>query len=138
MMHQTTLYGGLLTVLTVCASISNAAPEQHHQRSGDAICGVGIYGELVPFLDKYNVAVDFCSAFFPVHCTTQVKVHKRAPGNTLAPPSTTTAAGPTTTDRTKSAWSKCRTQPWNVISTVCSCIETAKVSLFAQASVSFL
>lgn len=35
-----------------------------------------------------------------------------------------------TYDPRASAWSKCQQQPWNVVSTLCSCIETPKVSRF--------
>lgn len=138
-----------LTALHISSGL--AAPLEERSagvcRRNAGVCNSGLYNELVPFLATYSPALAFCSDVFPVPCTTAApKLAVRAPS---APPSsttkpisttvptttqvtTTTKAPSTTTTNTnqdphKSAWSKCQQQPWNVISTLCACIEVPKV-----------
>lgn len=106
-----------------------AAPFLEERAS--SVCGSGIYGELVPFLVPYAPAQAFCSAVFPVKCTT--KAVKRAPATTTKSSTTKTTTTKTTVTKsttslnpTSSAWSKCQAQPLDVISTLCSCIEAPK------------
>lgn len=96
---------------------------------GDNICWSGIYGELTPILRGHQLAQAFCNAKFPPRCTS-AKSHKRcadikrreAMPNQPSKSSTTKPS-----DKTASAWSKCQQQPYQVISTLCSCIQTHEV-----------
>lgn len=127
------------------------------------VCQSGIYGELAPILSDFPIAQAFCTAVYPVLCTTAGK-QKRATSavtkmmttrtatfsgaaeivttttsagsatlaayNKQAPSSSTTtskASGTSLQDAKLSAWSKYQRQSWNVISTMCSCIESPKV-----------
>lgn len=117
--------------------VTLAAPLEER---GGSVCSSGIYGELAPILEQYSIAEEFCSVVYPVSCTassTSPTKNKRAVSST-----TSTSKAPTTTSTLKatsssqttsaadskaSAWSKCQQQPWNVISTLCSCIETPTV-----------
>lgn len=103
------------------------------------ICDRGIYAELGPVLSEYPIAQAICSALYPVECTETASHQKREPASTtslsMTTHSSTVETTPipsrsTTQDRNVSAWSRFRTQPANVASAICSCIETAKVSLF--------
>lgn len=99
-----------------------------------SVCDSGIYGELTPHLTGYQPAQIFCSAVYPLSCTT--KLAKRT-----ALTSTTTTAKPSSTttaqDAKSSAWSKCQQQDQNVISTLCSCIEQPLVSHYVCLSTHF-
>lgn len=140
----------LLVLATQQVTLTAAVPLE--ERGGEDICGSGIYGELAPYLKPYPLAQAFCTAAFPPQCTTE-KAKKRSPyaststtsgQKTTTPKSTsskTTSSKPpstlstttatskasTTADKMASAFSKCRNQPGNVISTLCSCIEYHKV-----------
>lgn len=115
------------------------------ERAGD-VCGSGIYGELVPYLKPYPVAQAFCSAVYPVKCssvnkakrqlstTSKISTTPTAP-STIPKISTTSSksSSKTTTssiDPKASAWSKCQKQGGNVVSTICSCIQSQKVSAY--------
>lgn len=117
------------------------------EERGDSVCGSGIYGELAPILEQYAIAEVFCSTVYPVSCTTPTSAkHKRGTPMTTATSKITTTSKVTTTmsaskaatslhtmstaDAKASAWSKCQRQPGNVISTMCSCIETPAVGSF--------
>ena len=117
------------------------------------VCGSGIYGELAPILAAYPIAEAFCSAVYPVKCTTAKAVKRQAstpkptatttttkPSSTSSSSKTTTKPSSTTTTTTStnqqsSAWSKCQAQGANVVSTLCSCIEVPKVSYFRETSI---
>lgn len=115
------------------------------EERGAGVCSGGIYGELVPILIKYPIAQAFCSAAYPVSCTTAPRAKEKrvatttttttkaaakttvpsttttkAAGKATAPVTTTTSTrtSTTTVDARSSAWSKCQKQPRNVISTV--------------------
>lgn len=124
-----------LAVLNVTAPVL-AAPPQFFQPRAGGVCNSGIYGELAPVLAQYPAAQAFCSAVYPVKCTT--KVAKRAGTTTTTTTGATTKARTTTTttkkatsttstDAKASAWSKCQGQGSGVVSTMCSCIEVPKV-----------
>lgn len=60
---------------------------------------------------------------------TTTKARTTTTSTTKTPTTTTTTTKTTSSQDVKSsAWSKCQQQPGNVISTLCSCIETPKVS----------
>lgn len=97
-----------------------------------SVCSSGIYGELVPILAPYSVAQAFCTAIYPVKCTTQL--NKRATPTTTAsnrqPSTTTTTKSSTLTtksttavDPKASAWAKAQLQAGQVVSTLCSCLQ---------------
>lgn len=119
-------------VALLCSISVVAAPPNLEQRSGN-VCSSGIYGELAPLLKGYAPAVQYCSAHYPLTCTT---AHKRQnivrqattprPTPTVTTTTTTTTTPKTTTTTSKdtkaSAWSKCQGQGGGVVSTMCSCI----------------
>lgn len=100
----------------------------------NGVCGSGIYGELAPILAQYPIAQAFCTVAYPVSCTTaKAKRAASAATTTMKTTSKTTQATSkqtttTNADAKASAWSKAKNQPGNVVSTMCSCIETPKVS----------
>jgi hypothetical protein len=130
------------------------------EKRGGSICSSGIYGELAPILQPYPIAQAFCTALYPVSCTS-AGLAKRATTTTITTSSKSTATTKsssaattktaslvcihseplnpanntqrTTTDvdLKASAWSKCQGQGPQVVSTLCSCIEVPKVSLSA-------
>jgi hypothetical protein len=129
-----------LVLAIACLTGAGVAAPQLEIRAG-SVCSSGVYGELVPLLAQYPIALSFCSAVYPIQCTS-AKLGKRASTTTVTPSSTTTKASTTITTKASttkttttttqnaqsSAWSKCQQQPANVVSTICSCIETPKVS----------
>lgn len=111
------------------------------EERGSSICGTGIYGELAPILAQYPIAQAFCSAVFPVACTTAPQQQKRAKttisttstsvktSSTSTLSKTTTKSSAMTQSPEASAWSRIQSQAAGTISTLCSCIETPKVCL---------
>lgn len=112
---------GLLTALF---AILVAALPRIEERAN--ICSSGIYGELVPVLASYPVAQSFCTQIFPVKCTTKRAKQRAAPSTTKRRTPMTTSSS---SDRRAPAWAKCQKQPKNVVSTLCSCIQTPKVCI---------
>ena len=133
---------GHLKVVVALLAILQQAPyivATPIEERGASVCGSGIYGELVPILSPYPIAQAFCSAVFPVACTSAAKRKRSAPSTTAATTkgstTTTKKAVSTTTssvDSKASALSKCQRQPANVISTICSCIETPEVGYLRE------
>lgn len=119
----------------------------------DDICSSDIYGELSPILKQYPIAVAFCSAIYPVSCTSggRRNLLARSTSSTsttpIKPLPTASTASPTSAatktnnaattgtqasssvDLRASAWSKGQRQPLSVVKTICSCIEIPKVCL---------
>lgn len=127
MRYSLTLALGLTTV-----PLTGAVPHYLEVRA-DAYCSNGIYGELAPILAPYQIAQAFCTAVFPVKCTTAPK-QKRVASSTAvtATTSTTKSTTPSTTKSSSanaqaSAWSKIQSQAAATISSLCACIETTKV-----------
>lgn len=100
-----------------------AAPQVEARAAN--ICNTGIYAELSPLLKQYPIALAYCKLVYPLPCTRVpiVKLVQRRDANNeedivARAPNTEAAA----------AWAKCQRQPRNVISTICSCIQTPVVS----------
>lgn len=131
-----------LTALTAIQLISTCTAAPYLEERG-GVCSNGVYGELVPILSGYPIAVAFCKAVYPVKCasnpqkrgtiTTSTKA-STSPKTTKSTTSTKITSSKTTTSATKlgatdakvSAWSKCQQQPGQVISTICSCLQVSK------------
>jgi hypothetical protein len=121
-------------MLVAQASSWHASPLKVDERA-TAVCGSGIYGELVPILGPYNMAQAHCSNVYPLACKTEatrdLDYRTIRPFATIEPPCTT-ATKPTsieqkititsTGDATMLAWSQCRKRPASIISALCSCI----------------
>lgn len=114
----------VLVSALVFSAITNATPSEERRAPG--VCGSGTYGEVVPVLMQYPVAQAFCTANFPVACTSRANLLMRAPSPTPVIPPTGKTTIPV--DRQASAWSKVRAQPASVIKIVCACIESPTVS----------
>ena len=114
-------------LLALCLpDVGFAAP--YPEVRSKSVCTNGIYGELSPVLAGYSVALASCSAIYPVECTTDLT--KR--GAMLAEAKIATQVP--TASQQASAWSKLQQQPNSVVSTMCSCIATPKVSSLTQPS----
>ena len=74
-----------------------AAPPNFLEARAGAVCSSGIYGELAPILSGYPIAQAFCTAVYPVHCTTaKQKRQATTPRPTPSSTTTTTTKPPTT------------------------------------------
>lgn len=140
-----------ITVVAVLLAVQSVTAIPYVEKRGSGVCQSGIYGELAPILAQYPIAEAFCTLVYPVKCTSAGSGHKKrvAPSTTTTTPVKTSTTTPSTTktttsttkvaassttkstttqDAKASAWSKCQAQPGNVISTMCSCIESPKVA----------
>lgn len=139
MMVRSFVTAALLTVYH--SALALAAFESFEARAG--VCDAGIYGELAPILKPYPIAQAFCTSYFPVKCTSTAAVAKRRATTTTTfktskssmSSTTLTTSKPATSSSSKStqnpissAWSKCQQQGAGVVSTMCSCIQSARVS----------
>lgn len=142
----------ILLCIAELLGISSGAPLVE---SRDNLCSGGVYAELSPILKQYPQAAQYCSANYPVSCTSEI-TKRAAPSTTTsvsitiktstthstAQTSTTTKSNHPVTSVTTSvkfsdvlasAISKIEELPVNVISTLCSCVEaTPKVSTQGQ------
>lgn len=120
---KTLLFLGLLLSYHFPAVIATPLDAASHLESrADGVCSQGIYGELFPYLVHYATAEAYCPSVYPIHCTT-ARIERAATSTRM----TTT----TSTDLGPSAWSRARKEPNDVLSTLCSCIETPRVSVAA-------
>lgn len=146
-------------VALIAAQLINSVSSAPLVETRDNVCSSGIYGELSPILKLYPIAQEFCTIFYPVSCTSgavkrtvsSTSTMTAAATKSLASTSntkttvqtaavtilkstvTSTAATtkPTSTGDFKvSAYNRMQRQPGNVVRTMCSCIETPKVSSF--------
>lgn len=54
------------------------APNNYFEPRAGGVCGSGIYGELAPIIAGYPIAQSFCTAVYPVSCTTPKAVKRAA------------------------------------------------------------
>lgn len=83
------LYRALLAIIFAAQllTVSFGAPLVETR---DNVCSNGIYGELSPILKQYPIAVAWCSAFYPVSCSSGLT--KRAASSTMSTTSTASTA----------------------------------------------
>ena len=116
-----------LVIITALLAVQSVTAIPYVEERGASVCQGGIYGELSPILAQYPVAQAFCTKY-AVKCTSAGSVPKKRLATTSKTTTKSTTTKSTTTGNAQaSAWSKCQGQPGNVISTMCSCIETPKV-----------
>ena len=122
----------MFSVLQVSVAIAAFYSYTNAHPAGDlegrnGVCSNGIYGELLPCLATYPIAIAFCQAVYPVKCAKSKRTVRTTSITTTSSTSTkTTTKSSTATQSNKvdtaSAWSECQKQPGNVVSTMCSCI----------------
>lgn len=123
----------ILTLAIGLTAVTLTAAVPHHEARADAYCGSGIYGELAPIIAPYQIAQAFCTAVYPVKCTTAAKLRRAAPSTTASttPKATASSTAKSSTtasvDAKASAWAKAQKQAGSVISSLCACIESTKV-----------
>lgn len=88
----------LLLALSASSATVRAAP---HEVRNDNVCARGLYGELVPFLEHYAYAKQWCAAVYPSKCSAKQQRQKRtarvASSSSTSSPAQATVATTTTT-----------------------------------------
>ncbi|KAI1615212.1 hypothetical protein EDD36DRAFT_462730 [Exophiala viscosa] len=112
------------TLWALCLPSMSIAAPHNEGRSANVCEGTDFYGLFLPYLASYSVAISACYETYPVACTS-TKIAKRGVAAATTKTTTTTASS-INSAQMYTAWTIVLGRGASVVSTMCSCIETAK------------
>lgn len=136
--------GNIVLVFSTLSQYLTAVAASPVEERAQNVCQAGVYGQVIPIFQHYTPAQVYCAKAYPIKCSDgkakQKRIVRVTPSAILVegPTSIITRSSTQSSSTSKAAsnskdivWSKMVKDGGSVISTVCSCIQTAAVGSLA-------
>lgn len=136
--------GNIVLVFLTLSQYLTAVAASPVEKRAQNVCQAGVYGQVIPIFQHYTSAQVYCAEAYPIKCSDgkakQKRIVRVTPSVILVggPTSTTTKSSIQSSSTSKASsdskdvvWSKMVKDGGSVVSTVCSCIQTATVGSLA-------